>query len=72
MPYVVGDAGVVVDERDVPAWSAAIARLLEDGPYRDALAARGIARVASLYAWPVVARAHLDFFAELLGQGGAS
>lgn len=72
MPYVVGDAGVVVGERDMAAWSAAIARLLDDETSRDALSARGIARVASLYTWPVVARAHLDFFEALLSQGGAS
>ena len=71
MPSVVGDAGVVVAERDVPAWAAAIDRLLGDESLLRAQAARGRERAQARFAWPVVARAHLAFF-ETLREGRAS
>ena len=67
MPFVVGDAGIVVSERDIAAWTASIDRLLADSSVRRDLAARGSARVRDRFAWPVVARAHLDFFEALIG-----
>ena len=66
IPHVVGDAGLVVDEADVATWTSAIDRLLGDPAARRDLSARGIARAHGKYAWPVVARAHLKFFEELL------
>jgi glycosyltransferase involved in cell wall biosynthesis len=63
---VVADAGVLVDERDSQRWTAAIEQLLEDERLRRELADRGIARVNEKFTWPVVARAHLRFFEELL------
>ena len=66
IPHVVGDAGLVVDEADVASWTSAIDRLLGDPAVRRDLSARGIARAHDKYAWPVVARAHLEFFEELL------
>ena len=66
IPHVVGDAGLVVDEADVASWTSAIDRLLGDPAARRDLSARGIARAHDKYAWPVVARAHLKFFEELL------
>ena len=69
MPSVVGDAGVLVAEADVAAWTAAIDRLLGDDGLRRALAAKGIERANERFAWPVVARSHLTFF-ETLTQGG--
>lgn len=66
MPHVVGEAGVLLGETDVPAWSATIARLLEDAPERRVLAERGLERVRCRFTWPVVARAHLAFFEELM------
>jgi glycosyltransferase involved in cell wall biosynthesis len=67
MPFVVGDAGAIVPEADVTAWTAALDRLLADEALRRDLAARGLAR-ARQYAWPVVARAHLEFFETLLSE----
>src|SRR5438105_3431738 len=64
-PWVVGDAGVVVAEGDVAAWTAAIDRLLGDEAARRAQAAKGIERAHARFAWPVVARAHLSFFESL-------
>jgi glycosyltransferase involved in cell wall biosynthesis len=66
IPHVVGDAGLIVDEADVAAWTSAIDRLLGDPAMRRDLSACGIARAHEKYAWPVVARAHLAFFEELL------
>jgi phosphatidylinositol alpha-1,6-mannosyltransferase len=68
MPYVVGDAGIVLPEGDDRAWTEAIDRLLDDGARRAELTAGGLERVSTRYAWPLVARAHLDFFETLLGE----
>jgi hypothetical protein len=40
--------------------------LLADPDVRRDVAACGLARAHEKYAWPVVARAHLSFFEELL------
>jgi glycosyltransferase involved in cell wall biosynthesis len=45
---------------------AALDALLRDDDRRRALAARGLVRARERYAWPVIARAHLDFFDDLL------
>jgi glycosyltransferase involved in cell wall biosynthesis len=68
IPYVVADAGVVVRERDVDGWTEAIARLLADPGLRADLAVRGRLRAVASFAWPVVARRHLDFFEEITGR----
>ena len=66
IPHVVSDTGLLVDEADVARWTEAIDRLVGDPDLRRDLAARGLARAHEKYAWPVVARAHLAFFEELL------
>lgn len=66
IPYVIGDAGVVVPEGDARAWSDAIGALLEAAERRAELAALGLARARAEYAWPVVARQYLSFFEGLL------
>ena len=66
IPHVVGGTGLLVDEADVVQWTEAIDRLLEDEDLRRGLSARGLARAHEKYTWPVVARAHLAFFEELL------
>ncbi|HEX9368217.1 MAG TPA: glycosyltransferase family 4 protein [Vicinamibacterales bacterium] len=68
MPSVVGEAGVVLPERDVAAWTTAIDGLVGDDAVLRDHSARGIARANACFAWPVVARAHLDFF-EALTEG---
>ena len=65
IPYVIGDAGLVVSERDRAAWTRAIDELLADPGRRRELGERGLARANELYAWPVVARGYLGFFEEL-------
>lgn len=65
MPHVVADAGAILPETDERAWADTIDELLDDGARRAELAARALERVTTRYAWPVVARAHLDFFETL-------
>jgi glycosyltransferase involved in cell wall biosynthesis len=66
IPHVIGDAGIVVGEADEAGWTAALAGLLESPVRRAELASRGRARVEAEFAWPVVARRHIEFFEELL------
>jgi phosphatidylinositol alpha-1,6-mannosyltransferase len=66
IPFVIGDAGVVVPESDPEAWTASLEALLNDGPRRRELGARGLSRARERFAWPVIARAHLDWFEEVL------
>jgi glycosyltransferase involved in cell wall biosynthesis len=68
IPYVIGDAGIVVGETDEPGWAKALADLLDSPAHRAELGARGLERARQYYAWPVVARQHLDFFEELLAS----
>lgn len=50
LPEVVGDAGLLLDPHDPPAWSEAMRRLAEDEAWRAALARRG-ARQAAGFSW---------------------
>jgi glycosyltransferase involved in cell wall biosynthesis len=68
IPHVLGEAGILVPENDPAAWTSAIERLLSDRSMRGDLSARSVERARSKFAWPVVARAHLDFFAELCAR----
>lgn len=65
IPHVLADAGVIVAEDDVAAWTHAIDRLLADPSKRAELSTRGVARVEAEFALDVVARRHLDFFHSL-------
>jgi glycosyltransferase involved in cell wall biosynthesis len=67
IPHVIADAGLIVGERDVDGWTDAVARLLADPALRAELARRGRRRAAGSFAWPIVARRHLEFFEELTG-----
>ena len=66
IPFVIGDAGEVVAESDVPGWTRTLGVLLENPARREELAVRGRERAETSYAWPVVAGKHLDFFESLL------
>jgi glycosyltransferase involved in cell wall biosynthesis len=65
IPYVIGDAGRVVNESDESQWVSNLNELLGNPKTRNDLAARGRARVEQHFAWPVVANAHLNFFENL-------
>jgi glycosyltransferase involved in cell wall biosynthesis len=66
IPRVVGDAGLIVGEADEAGWVNALNRMLSDREFRAERAARGRHRAETEFAWPVIARRHLDFFDELL------
>jgi len=68
IPDVVGDAGIVVGERDLDAWVEAVGGLVEDARLRAALGAKGRERAMAEYRWPVVARNHWDFFREIMRE----
>jgi glycosyltransferase involved in cell wall biosynthesis len=68
IPHVVMDAGVVIPEDDLPQWTMTIDRLLADANARGEMTTRGLARVRTDFSWAVIARRHLDFFNEVLGQ----
>ena len=66
IPFVIGDAGHIVGESDEPGWRRTLSELLESPARRRELAGRGLDRVQQHYAWPVIARQHLDFFEQIL------
>jgi glycosyltransferase involved in cell wall biosynthesis len=70
MPHVVGDAARVVAERDPAALAEALDALVTDEGARSRLSAAGVARARERFAWPVVARQHLDFFDALVESTG--
>ena len=66
IPFVIGDAGLVLPEADPEAWTAALESLLNDAALRRDYTVRGLARARDRFAWPVIARAHLDWFEQVL------
>lgn len=68
IPRVIRDAGTIVAERDGIAWTAAIEELLHRPELRREYASRGLERASACFAWPVVARAHLAWFEEVLDR----
>ena len=65
IPYVIGDAGLVVPERDIDRWTLEIDRALADASLRHDYASRGRHRATTRFAWHTVATEHLRFFEEL-------
>jgi len=65
MPYVVGDAGILVPPRDVSALRNAIGRILSDGKLASELGAKGRKRVAELFSRDVVCRRILDVYKQV-------
>jgi glycosyltransferase involved in cell wall biosynthesis len=66
IPHVVGDAGILLPEDDAGAWANTLTRVIAEAGERRVLSDRGLRRARAEFAWPVVARRHLDFFDELL------
>jgi len=66
IPYVVGDSGVILPERDAAAWVAALGDLLEDSGRRADLSRRGRRRAELQYDWQVVGRHHAAFFDDVI------
>jgi glycosyltransferase involved in cell wall biosynthesis len=68
IPHVVADAGVIVGEQDTDGWRESLAALIDSPSRRADLRARGLDRVRAEFAWPIIARRHLEFFEELLDR----
>jgi glycosyltransferase involved in cell wall biosynthesis len=68
IPHVVAGAGLVVPESNVDAWVDAVSRVVGNPELRADLGHRGRARAESVFAWPVIARQHLDFFEDIVSR----
>ncbi|HVZ77003.1 MAG TPA: glycosyltransferase family 4 protein [Gemmatimonadaceae bacterium] len=68
IPHVVGDAGIIVGERDEAGWTRAIEHLLSNADERVSLGQRGRARAEAEFSWRVVGERHLDFFSRIVAQ----
>jgi glycosyltransferase involved in cell wall biosynthesis len=68
IPEVIGDAGLVVPERDPLALAQAIDSVLSRPDVRQRLVERGRQRAASRFDWSCVARDTLDLFDAALAQ----
>jgi len=66
IPYVIGDAGIVVGEKDQSGWVTAISELLDNPSQHEELKNKGLERLHKCYTWEIVAKQHLEFFNELL------
>jgi glycosyltransferase involved in cell wall biosynthesis len=66
IPEVIGDAGLVVPERDSAALARGIDRLASDPALRADLVERGRRRVAECFAWSLLARQTADFYATAI------
>ncbi len=71
IPYVIGDAGLIVGENDGGAWRDALNRALDHPWYRHQLGQRGMQRAHQLFSWPAVARQHLDFIEKAFSETDA-
>jgi glycosyltransferase involved in cell wall biosynthesis len=68
IPYVIRNAGVVVEERDEDAWCRALEELLSSPRRRAEFREQGLDRARHEYAWPVIAYQYLKFFEEILAD----
>jgi glycosyltransferase involved in cell wall biosynthesis len=67
IPYVIGDAGMVIGEADVVGWARAIQQLIESSTLRDQLRQRGLER-ASRYSVATIAQQYRDYYRWLVEQ----
>jgi glycosyltransferase involved in cell wall biosynthesis len=66
IPYVIGEAGLIVPEGDAAALAAALRRLMEDAPLRARLGQMGRARVLAHFTHDEIAEATVAFYRALL------
>jgi glycosyltransferase involved in cell wall biosynthesis len=59
---VIGDAGLVVGERNLDFWTHAIGDLLSSPEKRCELGAHGLHMARTRYSWPTIASEYLSFF----------
>ncbi len=64
LPEVVAESGISLPPHDVPAWTEALAQVLDNPARRADLRARGLAR-ARLFTWEAAARRTLEVYQSL-------
>lgn len=62
------DNGLLVPPGDVPALTAALARILDDTLLRTRLAQTALQEVRTTYAWPIIGRQIDDVYRQLVGK----
>ena len=67
IPFVIGEAGLVVDESDVDAWSEAIGRVLQDKVLHGDMVSKGLER-ARYFSSEQVAQRYKLFYRKTLSQ----
>jgi glycosyltransferase involved in cell wall biosynthesis len=72
IPAVIGDAGQVVPESDVPALRDALLKLRNDPLLRQEYIRKGLSRVSQRYAVPVVASRYLRLMRSVAGGSARS
>jgi glycosyltransferase involved in cell wall biosynthesis len=68
LPEVVGDAGLQVPVRDVPALVEAISTLLDDAELRRDLGERGRRRINEKFCWHVTAGRMAEYYRQVLAR----
>ena len=69
IPNVIGDAGIVVGEKDEDGWRDTLGSLIQSPNRRAALATAGLER-AHQFTWDEVGRLHVEFFDRVLASHG--
>jgi len=67
IPFVVGDAGIIVSEKDVKGYADAIERLLDEDSFRQELLENGL-KLAHRYSVEQTAERYKSFYRELAGR----
>jgi glycosyltransferase involved in cell wall biosynthesis len=65
IPYVVGEAGAIIGERDEEGWRQVIQLLVNDEPRRRTLAARGLESALKEHTWHAIGARYVEFFESL-------
>ena len=68
LPEVVGEAGVLIDPRDVSGLAEAMRRVLTDERLREEMQIKGLER-AKQFTWGRAAAMTLEVYHSLLGRG---
>jgi len=68
VPEITGDAAILVEPMDVPAWARTVSALLDDPARRTALTAAGRER-AAIFTWARTARQTADAYRRALDRG---
>ncbi|HAH21872.1 MAG TPA: glycosyltransferase family 1 protein, partial [Candidatus Omnitrophica bacterium] len=67
LPEIIGDAGILVNPRDVEGWADAISRLLTDRELKESMRQRSLER-AKLFSWDRLAQETLIIYNKLFAK----